>query len=132
VTTLLADHNIEGQARLLVATLVSSGWADLLELRLATFAEVGLAEDSSDRVAWRYAQDQGMFLLTDNRNTDGPDLLEQTLIEERTATILPVFTVSSAERLRTERAYRHACADRVAEVLAEQERYVGIPRIYIP
>ena len=40
--TVLVDHNIEGQAVLLWGTLVAEGWLELLPLRLATFAEVGL------------------------------------------------------------------------------------------
>ena len=41
---LLADQNLEGHARLLMATLSDLGWTDLLDLRLATFAEIELGE----------------------------------------------------------------------------------------
>ncbi len=49
------------------------------------FGRVGLADDSSDRETWRFAQQNRMTLLTDNRNMKGRDSLEQTLREESTA-----------------------------------------------
>lgn len=129
---LLADHNLEGQARLLLGTLQTLGWVDLQDIHMLSFAEAGLSEDSSDRVVWQRSQELGALLLTDNRNNEGPDSLEQTLLEEATATSLPVLTVSSAERLRRNRSYRYACAERIAEIMVELERYMGIPRIYLP
>jgi hypothetical protein len=71
--TILVDHNIEGQAVLLWGTLTASGWLELLPLRLVTLAQVGLPYDSSDRKMWRFAQDNGMILLTANRRMDGED-----------------------------------------------------------
>lgn len=130
--TLLADHNIEGHARLLMGTLQALGWVDLFELRLATLEDIGLAPDSSDREVWRRAQAQGMLLLTDNRNNDGPDSLEQTLLDEQPTLSLPVLTVGSAERLRADSNYRHACAEPVVEILIDLDRYMGTPRLYIP
>ena len=132
MTTILADHNIVGQARLLLGTMEALGWANLLNLRLTTFGAVGLAPDSSDREVWRRAQELGMLLLTDNRNNDSPDSLEQTLLEELTAASLPVLSVGNAERLRKDHTYRNACAEQLAEIVADLERYTGIPRIYIP
>ena len=47
--TILVDHNLKGQALLLWGTLAAEGWFTLLPLRLATFEEVGLPVNSSDR-----------------------------------------------------------------------------------
>ena len=55
MTGLLADHNVERHARLLLATLHALEWAQLLDIRLASFSESGLAETSSDREVWRQA-----------------------------------------------------------------------------
>ena len=52
MTVLLADHNVEGHAQLLLGTLRSLGWADLLDIHLATFAEVELTGASTDREVW--------------------------------------------------------------------------------
>jgi hypothetical protein len=84
--TILADHNIEGQAVLLWGTLGAAGWLELVTLRLARFAEVGLLHTSNDREVWRFAQANHMYLLTDNRNMEGSDSLEQTIRDENTAT----------------------------------------------
>jgi hypothetical protein len=132
VSVLLADHNIEGQARLLFGALTALGWVELLDLRLITFADVGLSDDSSDRAVWRQAQQLGMILLTDNRNNDGPDSLEQTLRDERTDISLPVLTVGNAERLRKDREYRNACAARIVEIVVALDRHLGTPRLFIP
>lgn len=89
MSVLLADHNIEGQARLLFGALTALGWVELLDLKLVTFADVGLSDDSSDRAVWRQAQHFDMLLLTNNRDKEGPDSLEQTLRDELTSASLP-------------------------------------------
>ena len=132
MTAILADHNLEGHARLLFGALQALGWVDLLDLRPATFPEVGLAPTSTDREVWRRAQELGMLLLTDNRNMSGPDSLERTLIEEHTPLSLPVLTVGRAQRLLADKAYRDACAERLAEIVIDLDMYRGIPRLYLP
>jgi hypothetical protein len=73
------------------SALTALGWVEMLDLKLVTFADVGLSDDSSDRAVWRQARQLGMILLTDNRNNDGPDSLEQTLRDGRTDQSLPVL-----------------------------------------
>jgi hypothetical protein len=131
MTTLLSDHDMEGQAALLFSTLRSLGWADLLDIRLARFLDVDLPEASTDRAVWRYAQARQMLLLTGNRSMTGPDSLEETIRQENTPTSLPVLTVSVVERLEETR-YREACADRIAEILVDLDLYQGTGRLYIP
>jgi hypothetical protein len=129
--TILVDHNIEGQAMLLWGTLTATGWLELLPLRLVTLAQVGLPYDSSDREMWRFAQENGMVLLTANRRMDGEDSLEQTIREENTATSLPVLTIGNPERV-VERTYRERCAIRLLEVGLDLDNYLGAGRIFIP
>jgi len=129
--TVLADHNLEGQALLLWSTLASEGWLELLTLRLVTLEDVGLPSDSTDRRVWRFAQEQRMILLTANRSMQGSDSLERTLREENSPTALPVLTVGSVERI-DERAYREQCASRLIEVILDIDQYLGTGRIYIP
>lgn len=131
MTTVLVDHNIEGQAALLRRILAAEGWLELVPLRLSTFRDVGLAVESDDRTVWRFAQAHGMLLLTDNRNMEGEDSLEQTLREEGTPESLPVLTVGSAARLE-DRPYRERCALRLLEIVLYPERYLGVRRIFIP
>ncbi len=69
--SVLVDHNIEGQALLLLGTLQAQSWATLLDLRFLRLADVGLSEASTDREVWRFAQAQRMVLLTENRRMSG-------------------------------------------------------------
>lgn len=104
----------------------------MLDLRLATFAEVGLSPASSDREVWRRVQELGMLLLTDNRSRSGAGSLEQTILEEYTPTSLPVLTVGRAQRLLLDQAYRNACAERVATIIVDIDTYRGVPRLFVP
>jgi hypothetical protein len=131
VITLLADHNIEGQALLLWGTLGAAGWLELVPLRLVRFAEVELSYDSTDRDVWRFAQANQMLLLTDNRNMVGADSLEQTIRDENQATSLPVITMSRADRI-IERPYRERCAARLLDIALSLDNYWGVGRVFIP
>jgi hypothetical protein len=73
-----------------------------------------------------------MVLLTDNRNSVGGDSLAQTLADELTAESLPVLTFGNGKRFLADREYRRLCAERVAEMLFEIEKYRGVPRLYVP
>lgn len=131
VITILVDHDMEGQAFLLWGTLSATGWLELLPMRLARFIDVGLPYDSTDREVWRFAQANQMFLLTNNRNMEGLDALEQTIRDEGYSTALPVITIGRAERIR-ERPYREQCAARLLEIIVDLDDYRGVGRIFIP
>ncbi len=132
MTVLLADHNVEGHAQLLLGALKSLGWADALDIRLATFDKVALTSASTDREVWQRVQELGMLLITANRNRSGTDSLEQVLRDEHSAESLPVLTVSQAKRLLQDRVYRNACAERIAEIIVDLDIYRGVPRLFIP
>ncbi len=72
-----------------------------------------------------------MLLLTNNRNMEGEDSLEQTLREEVTDGSLPVITVSDRDRM-AERAYRESCAEKLIEIIVYLGDYKGVGRLYIP
>jgi hypothetical protein len=127
----LIDHNLEGYAIQLLGTLVSQGWLELFSIRFVMFDEAELAVDSSDRIVWRFAQDNQMILLTANRRMKGIDSLEQTIREENTSTSLPVLTIGSLDRF-SDREYREQCAVRLVDILLDLENYRGVGRIFIP
>jgi|GEM_PF-5651744 len=52
----LIDHNIRGQAQLLLKVIENEGWLNFVAIRFVTFEEMALAIDSSDRAVWRLAQ----------------------------------------------------------------------------
>jgi len=127
----LIDNNLSGQLDLLAGALFATGWPNLIDLRLVTFAEVHLPEDVDDRSLWRFAQTNHMLLLTENRNMKGPDSLEQTIREESTPQSLPVVTIGSRNRL-VQPHYRRRCAERLIEIVIDLEAYRGASRLYIP
>jgi hypothetical protein len=131
VITILVDHNIEGQAVMLWGTLAAGGWLALLPMTMVQFAEVGLPLDSTDRAVWRFAQEHGMLILTDNRSRRGEDSLEQTIREENSSTSLPVLTIGNVARL-VDRSYREQCVGRLVEIVLDLENYSGTGRLFIP
>lgn len=128
---ILADHNIEGQASILRQMLADEGWLPLLDLRFVTFREVMLSIKSDDRLVWRFAQAEGMILLTANRNMAGSDSLEQTIREENTPASLPVLTISTLKRF-DEQFYREQCYLRLLDIVLYLDDYLGSGRLFIP
>jgi predicted nuclease of predicted toxin-antitoxin system len=128
----LIDHNLERYAVILLGKIASDGWLDLIQIRFITFREIELLTDSSDRVVWQTAQDNQMILLTANRNMKGEDSLERTLREDNTSNSLPIVTIGSLDRFRSEPGYRSQCADRIIEILLDLENYRGVGRVFIP
>ncbi|MGH9831455.1 MAG: ACP S-malonyltransferase [Blastocatellia bacterium] len=131
MTTILVDHNMEGDAALLWGTIAGDGWLEIVPMRIVTFADVNLPVDSNDRVVWRFAQEHRMLLLTDNRNMKGDDSLEQTIREEITADSLPVITIGNLDRI-DESEYRQLCANRLVEIVVDLDCYLGYSRLFIP
>lgn len=129
--TILVDHNIEGQASLLAGTLGEQGWLEFLPMSFVRLTEVGLPSESSDREVWRFAQANQMFLLTNNRNNDGEDSLQQTIDDENTPSSLPVINVRRPGKI-FEKQYREECAARLLEIVLYPEVYLGTGRQFIP
>jgi hypothetical protein len=118
VSAILVDRNIEGPSVMLWGTFAAGGWLELLPMTTARFADVGLPFDSSDRTVWRFAQEHGMLLLTDNRSRRGENSLEQTISEENSITSLPVLTIGNVARI-VEQAYREQCVIRLIEIVLD-------------
>jgi hypothetical protein len=127
----LIDHNIEGQSLILFGSITSEGWLETLPIRFISFDEVELPITSSDRVVWRFAQENQMILLTANRSMKGEDSLEQVIREECLPTSLPVVTFANVARI-IEREYREECVDRLIEIALYLENYLGVSRLFIP
>lgn len=127
----LADYNLNRQAILISGSLVAGGWLDLAPIRLTTFADVGLSADSNDRMVWRFAQTNGMLLLTANRNAKGKDSLEQVMREDNQPTSFPILTIGDPDRVN-ESDYRERCAERLVEIVIDIQDYRGAGRLFIP
>jgi hypothetical protein len=127
----LVDYHMEGQAELIWGMLAAEGWVQLLELRLVRFRDLGLDIRSNDREIWRFVQRNRMLLLTNNRNMEEADSLEQTLRTENTPTSLPILTIGNLNRIN-ERSYRARCAANILDVVVDMDKHLGRGRIYIP
>jgi len=134
---LLADVNVQGHLPYLRRLLVALDLWDVLAeqgLRLATFTDLDLPRDLDDRTLWSLCQQDGWVLFTENRNRDGDDSLQATLVDSWTDGNLPVLTLSNKRRFERDAEYAKAVATDVAELLfgIHQEEYRDIPRIYVP
>lgn len=134
---LLADVNVQGHSVYLRQLLETLGlWPMLAELGLtfATFADLGLPRNLVDRSLWHRCQQDGWVLFTENRNDDGPDSLQATLLDSHRAGHLPVLTLANKGRFENSIGYATHVANDVAELLfgIELGDYRDRPRIYIP
>jgi hypothetical protein len=93
--------------------------------------QVGLSRESSDRAVWRFAQEHGMLLLTNNRDATGEDSLAATIREDSTPLSLPALTDGNLDRI-VERGYRRRCAARLVEIVFDLDNYRGTGRLFIP
>ncbi|MBE9100581.1 DUF5615 family PIN-like protein [Vacuolonema iberomarrocanum] len=127
----LVDHHLDGYVVVFLGTLKKRRWLELLSIDFVTLKDVGLPIDTSDRDLWRFAQTNGMFILTANRNMKGVGSLEQTIREQNTNTSFPVVTISDLSGL-DEFDYRERCVDRLIEITLDTENYLGVGRLFIP
>jgi len=135
VIQLLADANVAGHVARLAALMQTDYWRELwdhLDIRFRTFQDAGLSPVDTDAHVWHVCQQQALYLLTNNRNDDGPNSLEATIRTHNAATSLPVFTFSDADRPYQSKEY----ADRVVESLFDQllriDTLRGTGRLYLP
>lgn len=129
---ILADANCEGHLEFMVRLMNEESrrgfWAHL-NLLTPTFAELGLSRESSDSVVWETCQREQLVLLTVNRNRDGPESLQSTIVTRGTADSLPVFTIASGARFLRERSYAEQAADKFLQDLFDIEQYRGTGRV---
>lgn len=128
---ILADYNLNRQAILISGSLAVSGLLDLVNIQVKTFEDLSLPPDSSDRFVWRFAQTNGMLLLTANRNAKGKDSLEQIMREENKPTSFPVITIGNPDRVN-EFDYRERCVEKLVEIVIYIPNYMGVGRLFIP
>jgi hypothetical protein len=132
---LLADVNVQGHLLYLRHLLEALDlWIVLGELEFVTFPDLALSRDLDDRSLWIRCQQDGWVLFTENRNDDGPDSLQATLMDSWQPGRLPVLTLSNKGRFEHNRGYAEQVAADIAEILfgVEQGQYRDQARIYVP
>lgn len=128
---ILLDHNLEGQAKFLLAGLKETGWERYLSIEFVRLHDLNLPDDASDTVIWRFTQRHRLLLITDNRHREDEDSLEATIARENRPEALPVLTIASVASLRIPE-YRQQAAHKLAELIIYMENYLGVGRIYLP
>jgi hypothetical protein len=129
---LLADHDVERQARLIWAQFSPRDWEGMHVSSLAMVTDVGLLASASDREIWLACQRTERVLLTANRNMEGVDSLEAVIRELGDASSLPVLTIADPDRVLFDADYREMCAYRIADIALELEKNLGTARLFIP
>ena len=131
---ILSDHNCEGYARLLFNVLRFDGnWLKLVPMKLQWFRDVGLSIKADDETVWCFCQENDYILLTGNRRTDDKEKsLEFVIRRLVTASSLPILTIGNLRRVGSDPLYRRRCAERLAEIVDEIEKYRGVTRLYLP
>ncbi len=135
MTGIMCDQDIEGLARAVLARCRQADWAEIwneLEIELYTFLDLGLEPDATDAEIWAACQENGIVLLTGNRNAEGPDSLEATIRLRSSPSSLPVLTFGDLRRLKVDRAYLERAAESLLEKLIDIEALRGAGRIYLP
>ncbi len=132
---ILADINVGKQQRAILAIWASDDWCDFwndLKMSVVNFPTLGLPFDSSDALVWRTCQREELVLITGNRNKRGQDSLEAVIQAENQPDVLPVMTLSNADRVLQDRLYAEAVAVRLLEYLMRIEEVRGVGRLYVP
>ena len=132
---LLADVNCEGHVAALLQICRAEPWRDLwnsLEVQLFTFESVGLNADAPDSKIWRTCQAERLFLVTANRNDDGPESLQRTITNENAIDSLPVLTLADAGKILSDIDYRQRAAIRLMEILLDPDAEMGTGWLYLP
>ena len=132
---LLADNNAGGHLRAILAVCRSSEWDEFwaqLDITLHSFASAGLLPSTSDDELWQWCQDHDTFLLTVNRNDEGPNSLHATLVARASLRHLPVLTLANPDRVLSDAGHARDAAVRLMEILDEVDRNRGTGRLWLP
>jgi hypothetical protein len=132
---ILADTNIERHVRVLLTFLEGDDWLELWEslgLVLHSFDSLNLPRTTKDRELWAFCQQQGIVLITANRNSDGSDSLDAAIRELNTPQDLPVFTLAKSDDVLASKAYAERTAVRLLDYLMRIDTLRGTGRLYIP
>ena len=133
---ILADVNIEGHlARIVAVFLESPEWIEFwseLELTVESFERLGFDPNTPDDEIWRTCQQEGLVLVTTNRNSEGPTSLESVMRNENTLSSLPIITIADAARVFNDRSYAEIVSIKILEYLIDMQTLLGSGRLYAP
>ncbi|MBI2807718.1 MAG: hypothetical protein HYX68_22280 [Planctomycetes bacterium] len=132
---IMADNDVHGQMNVMVSLLDSEAWREIwlgLNLSVRTFADLCLSHDVSDAVLWQACQKEQIVLITANRNKDGVDSLEATILACNTLTSLPVLTLADPNQISLSRPYANRVVESMLQYLLYIDNYRGVGRLWLP
>lgn len=133
---ILLDVNIGHKfARLVRREYHGEQWQKVwrgLALPVLTLSALGLRDDTPDDLVWETCQQQGLVLLTCNRNRDGEHSLEAAIRLHNRPDSFPVFTVSDPSRFGADHAYDARLARDLIEYLVGIDQLRGTGRLFVP
>lgn len=129
--TIFVDHGMEGFDVFLAAGLQETGWDQLIRVEYKRLRDFGLPDNYPDQDIWRFVQQQGLLLITNNRNSDDEISLQATMQRENTPDSLPIVTVSDKESLR-QADYRQRVAQSLVRIIIDLDDYRGAGRLFVP
>ena len=135
VKGILSDNDVRGPFDALIRVCTSPSWREVwtsLGLRTYTLEALGLPADAVDAEIWRICQQEGLVLVTGNRNAKGEDSLENTIRVANEPTSLPVLTLADPAAVERDRDYAEQVAVRLMEVLSDINNYYGCGRLFLP
>lgn len=137
VKGLLADANLVGHFDYVIRLLQKHGLVGIFQELALSFETIGALElpsDIDDRSLWSFCQREGWVMFTENRNADGIDSLQATLIDSWRPGHLPVVTLANKTEFQHSADYRERVAAEIAELLfgVAIGEYRDEARIYVP
>lgn len=132
---IMADHDVEGHLQILLNIWSSPEWADLwaeMSCEIESFERLSISRAASDQDIWSLCQEQGIVLLTGNRNADEEESLELVIRRAGTMDSLPVLTISDPTRFLKDRSYAANVAERLLDYLLNLDSMRGAGRLYLP
>jgi len=129
--TVLLDRDLDGEDKWFEAGMRETGWDRHLTISFKRFRDFGLPDNTTDQDVWRFVQQQGFLLITNNRNRDGDTSLQATLERENRIDSLPVITVSDKDSLKLSN-YRQRVITTLVRIIIDLDYYRGGGRLFAP
>lgn len=132
---LMADNDSRGQFAVILALLQSDDWREFwenLKFAVTDFENLKLPASATDAAVWQACQEGQIILVTSNRNCQGPDSLEATILAHNLTDSLPVVTIANPKRLMKSKVYAVKAVERLLEYLLDLDNHRGAGRLYVP
>lgn len=135
---MLVDVSVQGHLPYVVSLLQAlrlRAVMEELELRFATFPDLGPDRRPGGRPLWEFCQRDDWVLLTDSRDYESEDSLQATLDDSWQEGHLPILTLSNKGRFENQGDYAVKVAEDTATVLfgiISDGEYRDRPRIDLP